>query len=340
MKVKVGNTKPLVNDILRAGLVPNLLGSPGIAKSAILHQIADENKLKLIDIRLSQMDPVEMSGFPKLDGDKATYVPVDLFPIEGDKIPEGYAGWLVLLDEMNSAAPAVIAAAYKIILDRMVGQHKLHSSVYMVAAGNLTTDKAIVSHTGTAMQSRMVHLELEVDPDAWINWADNNGIDHRIKSFIQFKPDGLHKFDPNHTEHTFASPRTWEFLSKLIINMKEIGYEKLPLLSGTIGEGMAREFHAFSEIYGDIPTIEQIIRNPSETEIATEPSVQYALAGMVSSYMDKSNARPLMTFLGRMAIDFQVIALRAALAKDINLKNEAAIREWIASNSRELAQHG
>ena len=62
MKVKVGNTKPLVNDILRAGLVPNLLGSPGIAKSAILHQIADENKLKLIDIRLSQMDPTDLNN--------------------------------------------------------------------------------------------------------------------------------------------------------------------------------------------------------------------------------------------------------------------------------------
>lgn len=338
MKVLVGQAKDLINDVLRAGLVPNLLSSPGLGKSSIAMQIAEQNNLELIDIRLTQMDPTELSGFPKLDGTKATFVPMDLFPIEGEALPEGKVGWLLLLDELSSAAPAVVSAAYKLVLDRQVGQYNLHPSVYIIAAGNLSTDKAIVNHQGTAMQSRLVHLELEVDTEAWLQWADNNSVDHRVKSFIQFKPEGLHNFDPNHNEHTFSSPRTWEFTSRIIKSMPSIGFDKLPLLSGTIGEGMAREFHAFTEIYRDIPTIEAIMANPTGITIAEEPSVQYALSGMVSSYLSASNAAGILQFLSRLTIDFQVIALRSALARDIKLKNAPAIREWIARNSRELAQ--
>jgi len=52
-------------------------------------------------------------GFPTLNKDRTRshYAPPSTFPLEGDPIPEGYAGWLVLMDEINSAPKAVQAAA-------------------------------------------------------------------------------------------------------------------------------------------------------------------------------------------------------------------------------------
>ncbi len=47
-----------------------------------------------------------------------------------------YDGWLLFFDEMADAPPSLQSLAYKIILDKMVGNHKLHSKVRMVAAGN------------------------------------------------------------------------------------------------------------------------------------------------------------------------------------------------------------
>lgn len=83
---------------LNAGLVPFIQGSPGLGKSAIVKQIAKFAKLKVIDLRLAQCDITDLNGFPKLDGDKARYLPMETFPIESDPIPKGYNGWLLFLN--------------------------------------------------------------------------------------------------------------------------------------------------------------------------------------------------------------------------------------------------
>ena len=102
----------MITTYIKAGIVPMLEGSPGCGKSQVVHQIADAYNLKLIDLRLSQCDPTDLSGFPTIiGGKKADYMPMAHFPIEGDPIPDGYAGWLLFLDEFNSAPNAIQAAA-------------------------------------------------------------------------------------------------------------------------------------------------------------------------------------------------------------------------------------
>ena len=53
--------KALIQDCMKAGLVPLLKGSPGTSKSSIMARIAKEQNLKLIDIRLAQIDEVELN---------------------------------------------------------------------------------------------------------------------------------------------------------------------------------------------------------------------------------------------------------------------------------------
>lgn len=111
MPIKVSQAKSLIETTLKSNLVPFLVGSPGVGKSAIIKDIANKYSLKVIDIRLSQCDPVDLNGFPNLEGKKATYRPMDIFPLESDSIPDGYAGWLLFLDEFNSAPMSVQASA-------------------------------------------------------------------------------------------------------------------------------------------------------------------------------------------------------------------------------------
>ncbi|OZB41166.1 MAG: hypothetical protein B7X50_07665 [Alishewanella sp. 34-51-39] len=129
------------------------------------------------------------------------------FPLESDEVPKGYNGWLLFLDEFTSATRAVQASAYKLVLDRMVGDHYLHKNVAIVCAGNLETDGAIVEAMSTALQSRLVHFEVAVDSECWLEWAVKNDIDHRITSYIRFKPDNLYTFKADHTDKTYGSPR-------------------------------------------------------------------------------------------------------------------------------------
>jgi hypothetical protein len=269
-------------------------------------------------------------------GNKAQYVPMSIFPVEGDPIPSGKNGFLVFLDEINAAPMAVQSASYKLVLDRMVGAHRLHEKTAIVAAGNLTTDKAIVNRLSTAMQSRLVHLEIEPTLKDFIRWADMNDIDHRIKSFLNFKPEILYNFDPNHHELTYPSPRTWHFASKIIKVDDKLPPDILPILAGTIGEGAAREFYAFSKIYGEIPTIQEIMLRPDAITIAEEPSIQYALSGLVGYHLSVKNADKLMKFLSRLNVDFQVITLRSAIARNSNIKNTEAVKDWIRIHASEL----
>ena len=120
-KMNLDEVKKSVKLCMELQLTAFIQGSPGLGKSALVRDIAEEKNLKLIDIRLSQCDLTDLNGLPKTDGKKATFLPFDTFPLEDDPLPEGKDGWLIFLDELNAAPRSLQCAAYKIILDRMVG---------------------------------------------------------------------------------------------------------------------------------------------------------------------------------------------------------------------------
>ena len=337
------NAPELLQDVLKAGLVPMITSSPGIGKSSIAQQIADKFRLLLIDLRLSQCDPTDLMGFPTIhsDGKKSGYVPMDTFPIESDPLPKDkdgveMNGWLLLLDEANSAPIAVQAAAYKLVLDGMVGNHKLHPKVATMAAGNLMSDKAIVNRMSTAMQSRMVHFELALDNKAWTDWAHTAGIDHRIISYINFKPDALMKFDPNHNDHTFACPRTWHFLSKIIKPWAKISIDKLAILAGTVSEASGREFYGYCQVFESLPSLNDLLHDPENTKVSSEPSVLFAVSGLVSHHLAPANSAQLMKYIERLPVEFQIICLHGALRRDRGLLIDDALTGWIARNAQDL----
>ena len=333
MQVKPSQASVMLAKFLKARLVPLVQGSPGIGKSSIAKQIAKEFNLKLIDVRLAQCDPVDLLGFPQIHSNKAGYVPMDTFPIEGDPIPSGYSGWLILFDELTSAPPAIQAASYKILLDRMVGNHHLHKNVALMAAGNLETDNAIVQPMSTALQSRLVHLELVVDAKEWNEWASGFGIDHRITSYINFKPGMLYTFMPDHTDNTYACPRSWEFADRLLKVTELDDKDLLPMLAGTISEGVAREFIGFCKIYQSLPTMDQIQSNPEAITVPDEPSVLFALTGSIAHNINKENATSLMKFVERLPVEFQVVTMKEAWRRNSTIKENAAVRNWISKSA-------
>ena len=336
MQVKISQAINIITKFIQAKLVPMVVGSPGTGKSQIVHQIAKNYNLQVIDLRLSQCDPTDLLGFPQIIGNKAGYVPMNTFPIVGDPLPDGYSGWVLFLDEFNSASPAVQAAAYKLVLDRMVGIHHLHKNVAIVCAGNLETDNAIVQSMSTALQSRLVHLELVVDAKEWVDWAADTGIDYRITSYINFKPGNLYTFKPDHTDNTYGSPRTWEFANRVLSVVDEGEPEFLTMLAGTISEGLAREFVGFCKIYNDLPKLVNIIANPKGIKVPVEPSILFALTGSISHNATKDNFSALMEFVIRLPIEFQVVCLRETVRRNRQMNAHPAVSAWLTNNATQL----
>lgn len=355
LKVKMDQAIRMVIKCIKAGLVPMIHGSPAIGKSAIGQYIADEFNLFMIDLRLSQCDPTDLAGFPQINAvlQRAGYVPMDTFPIAGDSLPVKtpaeydkagnlvkpatyYAGWLLFLDEFNSATTAVQAASYKIVLDRMVGKFKLHANCAIIAAGNLETDGAIVEPMSTAMQSRLVHMELEVCEKLWKIWAIKKGIDHRIIDYLGYKPSCIYTFTPDHSDRTYASPRTWEFANRIISNDPVTDPDTLPMLTGCITEGVAREFLLFCDIYKELPKLSDIMAAPKMVSVPNEPSILFATTGMIAAGITPANGKPLMEYLLRLPIEHQVVCMRVLMVRKPQMLNDASVQDWIDKNSDHL----
>lgn len=218
----------------------------------------------------------------------------------------------------------------------MVGNHKLHKNVAIVAAGNLESDNAIVQPMSTALQSRMAHLELVVDSKEWVDWASSNEIDHRITSYINFRPDALYSFSPDHTDKTYASPRTWEFANRILQVTDAASSEALPMLAGTISEGVAREFLGFCKIHMNLPKLGEIIANPTSIKVPDEPSILFAMSGALGNNANVDNIGALMKFVKRLPVEFQVVTMREIVRRNKSLIQHEAVREWVTMSARDL----
>ena len=336
IQVKSSQAIRLITAAIKARLVPFLKGSPGCGKSDIIRQIAEEHNLEVIDLRLSQCDPTDLAGFPMVVDGKSDYIPMKHFPIEGDPLPKGKEGWLLFLDEANTAVPAIQAAAYKLVLDRMVGSHRLHKNVAIALAGNLDSDGAVTHELSTALESRLLHLELVVCPKEWDDWATKKDVDHRITSYVKYKPGNLYTFSADHTDCTYACPRTWEFADRLVKTLGTESVDILPALSGTISEGVAREFIGFCKIYLDLLTIGQICADPTGVRVPQQPSQLFALSGSIAHNINQSNAKALVAFIKRMPTEFQVVCLRGCVKRDKKILDNEALREWVSESATEL----
>ena len=334
--VNPDEAKKLIIKAMSAGIPTMCHGQPGVGKSSVYQSIANQLQLSFIDVRLSQTDPIDLNGMLMRAGDRGEYMPMKMWPLEGDAIPTGYKGFMILLDEINSAPLLTQAAAYKVVHDKMIGMRKLHPMTVVAAAGNLMTDGAIVNRLSTAMQSRMLHLHMHVEPIQWSHWASAHQLAPEVISFVNFMPDLLHDFKPDHDDFTFPCPRTWEFASKLV---KKHGFKDvdLALLAGTVGEGAAVEFQMYTEVYKQLPTMSQIITDPRRTKLPYDPAAMTAIAGMIGAATDDKNIGQTIVYLDRMGIEFQTFAIRDIIERKPHMVADKNIDNWLNINAQHFA---
>lgn len=328
-----------VEDCIYAQLVPFVRSSPGMGKSSIMRQIADKLHLELVDHRLSTSEPTDMNGLPGFHNGKAKFMPFEeLFPLEDTPLPSDKQGWMLFLDEANSAAKSVQAASYKLILDRMVGQHKLHANVAPTMAGNHDSDGAITNRIGTAMQSRVIHIKMRTDHKEWMeDVAIPMDYDHRILAYLNWKPTALNDFRPDHKNDTFCCQRTWEFMNRLVKD-QVIHDHKVPLYVGTITPGVAVDFVQFTKVYTSIPDINAIINNPLGIAVPSETSLKWAVTMSLASKTEDSNFGPLSTYINRLGIEFRIQYFRSVIARNPKLQSHPEYVKSLVELSRYL--HG
>jgi hypothetical protein len=266
--------------ILRAFKVKRpvfLWGPPGIGKSEVVESIAQELGGLMIDLRMSQMEPTDIRGIPfynKETGKMDWAPPVEL---PDEETAAQYPIVVLFLDEMNSAAPAVQAAAYQLILNRRVGKYRLPNNVVMIAAGNRESDKGVTYRMPTPLSNRFVHLEMKPEFKAWQEWAVENGVHKDVVGYLIPNKQDLYDFDAKSASRAFATPRSWVFVSQLLDDNDNDEETTTNLIAGTVGEGLAIKFMAHRRTAGRMPDPADILSGKVKDLQVKEISAMYSL---------------------------------------------------------------
>lgn len=250
-----------------------LWGPPGIGKSDIVKQIGEDTNREVIDVRLALWEPTDIKGIPYYNSDqgKMVWAPPSELPVD----PESTA--IIFLDELNSAPPAVQAAAYQLILNRKVGTYTLPAGVDLVAAGNRDGDRGVTYRMPAPLANRFVHLEAKVDFDDWQEWAVTNNIHPEVVGYVGFAKQDLYDFDPKSASKSFATPRSWSFVSELLADDDTDSDTLHNLVAGAVGDGLATKFMAHRKVAGRMPKAADILDGKVKTLEIKEVSAMYSL---------------------------------------------------------------
>jgi hypothetical protein len=254
-----------------------LWGPPGIGKSELVADIAAELGGYMIDLRLGQMEPTDIRGIPFYNKDSGKMDWAEPVDLPTKEFASQYPIVVLFLDEMNSAAPSVQAAAYQLILNRRSGKYFLPDNVVMVAAGNRESDKGVTYRMPTPLANRFIHQEMRVDFASYQEWAVNNNIHKDVVGYLSFAKQDLYDFDPKSASRAFATPRSWTFVSQLLEDEDGDDDTIMNLIAGTVGEGLAVKFMAHRKIAGRMPRPEDILAGKVRDLDVKEVSAMYSL---------------------------------------------------------------
>jgi len=228
-------------------LTPLLWGKHGIGKSQIVRQLFEEMGYEVIDLRLGQLEVGDLIGMPAQEyycpncetkyGFQARFAYCPQCEQKGEgKIPIlGRTVWLppswfpqqgekrcIFFDEFNRGRLDVQQAAFQIVLDRRIHTHKIPDNCVLICACNPPSSDAgtgqeyNVEEIDPALLDRFVHIKFTLTNQNWLKWARDYGVMQEIIDFIATEEKFLGNEAIDIPIDVTPSPRSYEFLHKLL----------------------------------------------------------------------------------------------------------------------------
>lgn len=292
-------------------------GPPGIGKSALVREFAENVGLPCVSLLGSQLAPEDLIGVPQITGGKSRFCPPAMIARD-----EPYC---LFLDELNACSQEVQKAFYSLILDRRIGEFELPKGSIVIGAGNRSEDAAITRPLSSALINRMVHVQLRASAGDWLEWAEKTGIGELVLSYIRTRSDHLWAKPPKF-EEPFSTPRSWTMLSQALaaygpqVKLEEIR----AVASGLLSPAHVQQFVAFAKLRERMHDLNAIIKG--ERGWPEKPDERDVLYFLVQQLRDRL-IKELPEDEGKLSRDMRELAHRA---KDMIIS--------LARISTELAQ--
>lgn len=251
VRVSPRDVPPILERCREMGFSAMLWGAPGVGKTSVVHDFAARVGGALHDVRLTQIESVDLRGLciPDRASGTTVWLRPEFLPADGEGV--------IFLDELTHAEERLQASAYSLLLERRVGSYRVPDGYLVAAAGNRVEDGAIGREMGTALADRLVHVQIEADPEAWIAWAQGAGIAPEVIAFVRVRPDLLETCEARQRAgHLIgASPRGWARVSRIVRDLSAPADRRTRdiMISGVVGESAAAEFAiVLSELGGQV----------------------------------------------------------------------------------------
>ena len=332
LKCKITKLADTIWPLVKADIPTMIYGPTGVGKSSVIgHDLvamieAEYGDTVFHDIRLSTKDIVDGTGMPIIDKDEmATFWTRPAFiPADDGKMH------VFLFDEFGHASVQLQQMSYSLVLDRALGGYKLPKRHRILLASNTRTDGGGDNKMLKPLENRMAHVTVENDAPGLIEKMKAWGWDSRLVAFLTLRPGEIHNVAPN--DPSFSTPRSLEMFNKVLkslpVDVKSTVLENMA--QAVCGEGFTRQFMTFiTNLGANLPKIPEILANPSNAKVPTDPHFQYVVASAVAKNIDDKNASKFAVYLHRLMPDIRSMAAHDAIARDGSLKSNKDIKGLI-----------
>ena len=201
-----------------------LVGAPGIGKTAIMAQVADELGLGLVDYSMTHHTRQSAIGLPVIERrvyggveySVSDYTMSEIIASVYDTMERtGRREGILFLDEVNCVSETLAPAMLRFLQSKTFGNHQVPPGWVVVSAGNPAEFNKSARAFDIATLDRVKRIDVEPDYKAWRAYAVNAGVYPAVLSYLDLKPDDFYRVETKGRTRNFVTARAWMDLSNI-----------------------------------------------------------------------------------------------------------------------------
>ena len=256
-----------------------MIGAPGIGKTAIMKQIAEELGVGLVSYSMTHHTRQSALGLPIIkkksyngvEYDISRYSMSEIIASAYDMMEDtGIKEGILFLDEINCVSETLAPSMLQFLQYKIFGQHRLPDGWIVVTAGNPPEYNKSVREYDIVTLDRLKVINVEPNFDVWKEYALNNNVHGSILSFLEIKKEFFYIVETTAEGKNYVTARGWEDLSKMIYlyEKNNIKVDETLISQYIHHKAVSKEFSVYYDLYNKYKSDYQIgnIVNGNATE--------------------------------------------------------------------------